>query len=169
MAGGGTTAATPILLHRLQLLNVGGDQEAGAEQAGTSSNAAHLYIISPDTVTVRDCVFSGGGGILIAEEAFYRSLLELEFENPELLSGSGSGMSDRCLRLFVDFCIFSDVKQNCCVFANNQATVIVSNSLLYGCGRSGLSAGEGSSLSVINCEVELETKVIQRFTKNMEN
>ena len=54
MAGGGTTAATPILLHRLQLLNVGGEGEAGAEQAGTSSNAAHLYIISPDTVTVRD-------------------------------------------------------------------------------------------------------------------
>ena len=74
-------------------------------------------------------------------------------------------MSDRCLRLFVDFCIFSDVKQNCCVFANNQATVIVSNSLLYGCGRSGLSAGEGSSLSVINCEVELETKVQRRLAK----
>ena len=121
------------------------------------------------TALVRDCVFSGGGGILIAEEAFYRSLLELEFENPELLSGSGSGMSDRCLRLFVDFCIFSDVKQNCCVFANNQATVIVSNSLLYGCGRSGLSAGEGSSLSVINCEVELETKVIRRFPKTLQS
>ena len=37
----------------------------------------------------RDCLFTGGdeesGGILIAEEAFYQSLLELEFQNPEYL------------------------------------------------------------------------------------
>ena len=37
----------------------------------------------------RDCLFVGGaeesGGILVAEEAFYQSLLELEFQNPEIL------------------------------------------------------------------------------------
>ena len=37
----------------------------------------------------RDCLFIGGpeetGGILVAEEAFYQSLLELEYQNPELL------------------------------------------------------------------------------------
>ena len=132
-------AATPILIQRLQFLNNCDEpsEESGSEV--TSSNAAHLYIISPDTVTVKDCLFSGGerksGGILIAEEAFYRSLLELEFENPELLSDSGSGMSDKCLRLFVDFCIFSECQRNCCLFSNNQATVIMSNTTMSGCGR----------------------------------
>ena len=38
---------------------------------------------------LRDCLFLGGaeetGGILVAEEAFYQSLLQLELQNPELL------------------------------------------------------------------------------------
>ena len=155
---GVTRAATPILIQRLQFLN---NCDISEEQSGdtevTSSNAAHLYIISPDTVTVKDCLFSGGerrsGGILIAEEAFYRSLLELEFENPELLSDSGSGMSDKCLRLFVDFCIFTECQRNSCLFSNNQATVIVSNTIMSGCGRLGVSAGEGSSVSLLNCHI----------------
>ena len=75
---------------------------------------------------MKDCLFLGGdkktGGILVAEEAFFKSLLELEFENPDLLSSSGTGISDKCLRLFVDFCIFSDCQMNSCLFSNNQAT-----------------------------------------------
>ena len=153
---GVTRAATPILIQRLQFLN-NCDEQSGDSGEVTSSNAAHLYIISPDTVTVKECLFTGGekrsGGILIAEEAFYRSLLELEFENPELLSDSGSGMSDKCLRLFVDFCIFTECQRNCCLFSNNQATVIVSNTVMSGCGRLGVSAGEGSSVSLLNCHI----------------
>ena len=152
-----TRAATPILIQRLQFLNNCDDCDDSGDTEVTSSNAAHLYIISPDTVTVKDCLFSGGerrsGGILIAEEAFYRSLLELEFENPELLSDSGSGMSDKCLRLFVDFCIFTECQRNACLFSNNQATVIVSNTTMSACGRLGVSAGEGSSVSLLNCHI----------------
>lgn len=151
-----SAGSSPILLTRLQLLNLTRDMEQ--EDLVTSSNASHLYIISPDTVTVKDCLFNGGehktGGILIAEEAFYKSLLELEFENPEMLSGeSGCGMANTCLKLFVDFCVFSDCSRNCCLFSNNQSVVIMSNSVMRGCGRTGVSAGEGSSVSIINSHI----------------
>ena len=143
-----------ILLQRLQLHNL---YRSAAQEDRVTSNASHIYIISPDTITVRDCSFVGGdlknGGILIAEEEFYRSLLELEFENPEMLSCSSEGMSDKCLRLFVDFCIFSDCQKNCCLYSNNQATVVMSNTLMYHCGKVGVSASEGSSVTIINSHI----------------
>ena len=143
-----------ILLQRLQLHNL---YRSPTQEDRVTSNASHIYIISPDTVTVRDCTFVGGdqknGGILIAEEEFYRSLLELEFENPEMLSCSSDGMSDKCLRLFVDFCIFSDCQANCCLYSNNQATVVMSNTLMYRCGKVGVSASEGSSVTIINSHI----------------
>ena len=143
-----------ILLQRLQFHNT---VRSSGQENGVSSNASHIYIISPDTVTVRDCWFVGGeqrnGGILIAEEEFYRSLLELEFENPEMLSCSSDGMSDKCLRLFLDFCIFTDCQKNCCLFSNNQATVVMSNTTMYCCGNVGVSASEGSSVTIINSHI----------------
>ena len=143
-----------ILLQRLQLHNL---YRSASQEDRVTSNASHIYIISPDTITVRDCSFVGGdlknGGILIAEEEFYRSLLELEFENPEMLSCSSEGMSDKCLRLFVDFCIFSDCQKNCCLYSNNQATVVMSNTLMYRCGKVGVSASEGSSVTIINSHI----------------
>ena len=143
-----------ILLQRLQLHNT---VRSSSQQRCLTSNASHIYIISPDTITVRDCRFVGGdqrnGGILIAEEEFYRSLLELEFENPEMLSCSSDGMSDKCLRLFIDFCIFTDCQKNCCLFSNNQATVVMSNTLMYRCGNVGVSASEGSSVTIINSHI----------------
>ena len=143
-----------ILLQRLQLHNT---VRSPSQENGVTSNASHIYIISPDTVTVRDCMFVGGeqrnGGILIAEEEFYRSLLELEFENPEMLSCSSDGMSDKCLRLFLDFCIFSDCEKNCCLDSNNQATVVMSNTVMYRCGNVGVSASQGSSVTIINSHI----------------
>ena len=53
----------------------------------TLHSSGYYYLFFP-----RDCLFIGGeeesGGILIAEEAFYQSLLELEFQNPEYLQVS---------------------------------------------------------------------------------
>ena len=158
ICAGLATSVSPISLQRLQLHNLHQDTGDTDQETVTSSNAAHLYIISPDTVTVKDCLFIGGdqktGGILIAEEAFYKSLMELELENPEMLdSGAGCGMTNTCLRLFVDFCFFISCQRNSCLFSNNQSVVIMSNSMMRECGRSSVSAGEGSSVSIINCVV----------------
>merc|ERR1719219_931308 len=93
------------------------------------SNAAHIYVISPESVSVRDCVFEGGD------------------------QGSEGMMDGPCLRLCIDFCIFSSCRNNCAVYANNQATVVISNSTVRDCGHSGLRAEEGSSLTVLNCDI----------------
>ena len=157
ICGGKGKGGGEIFLQRLQFQNKYRKEETeDSEQESMTSNAAHIYIISPESVTVRDCLFVGGeeqtGGILVAEEAFYQSLLDLEFENPELLGGS-SGISEKCLQLLVDFCIFSDCQKNCSVFSNNQAVVVISNSWVYNCGQTGLRADEGSTLNIINSQI----------------
>ena len=122
------------------------------------SSAAHLYIISASTVTIRDCLFPGGeegsGGILVAEEAFYQSLLDLECQNPEL-RGSSGGVAGGNLRLLIDFCIFSQIRLNAAVHSNNQAVAVLSNCEVRECGGAGVRAEEGSTLNLLNCQVWL--------------
>ena len=153
-AGGGR-----IHLEHLQFRNKwAGGQEAEAEGETMKSSAAHLYIISASTVTIRDCLFPGGeegsGGILVAEEAFYQSLLDLECQNPEL-RGSSGGVAGGNLRLLIDFCIFSQIRLNAAVHSNNQAVAVLSNCEVRECGGAGVRAEEGSTLNLLNCQVWL--------------
>jgi len=155
--GGKGKGGGEIFLQRLQFINNYSKEDLEDEKAESmTSNAAHMYIISPESVTVRDCLFIGGdmktGGILVAEEAFYQSLLDLEFENPELL-GDSTDISEKVLHLTVDFCIFSNCEMNSSVFSNNQATIVISNSWVNNCGKTGLRADEGSTLNIINSQI----------------
>lgn len=151
-AGGGR-----IHLEHLQFRNKwAGVKEGETEGETMKSSAAHLYIISASTVTIRDCLFPGGeegtGGILVAEEAFYQSLLDLECQNPEL-RGSSGGVEGGNLRLLIDFCIFSQIRLNAAVHSNNQAVAVLSNCEVRECGGAGVRAEEGSTLNLLNCQV----------------
>jgi len=154
----GTTGRAHIQLQRLQFINKCGFVRSSENYEETmQSSAAHVYVISAASVTVRDCLFPGGeegaGGVLVAEEAFYQSLLDLECQNPEL-RGSSGGVEGGSLRLLMDFCIFSDIRVNAAVHSNNQAVVVLSNCEVRDCGGAGVKAEEGSTLNLLNCQVQ---------------
>jgi len=154
----GATGRAHIQLQRLQFRNKWGFVRGSEDEDETmQSSAAHIYVISAASVTVRDCLFPGGeegaGGVLVAEEAFYQSLLDLECQNPEL-RGSSGGVEGGSLRLLMDFCIFSDIRVNAAVHSNNQAVVVLSNCEVRDCGGAGLKAEEGSTLNLLNCQVQ---------------
>lgn len=155
--GGGGKGKEQIIIQRIQFQNQLVKQTYEENDTDSmSSNSAHMYVISPETILIRDCLFVGGadttGGILVAEEAFYQSLLDLELENPEFL-GTASEISEKVLNLNIDFCIFSGCGKNSALFSNNQAVTLISNSWLYNCGQTGLQADEGSVLTVFNCQI----------------